>query len=166
MLAQKEIKQIELVSIKLKKWADNLSYKLPYPTKVTLTPSSRWRYKKEILLLCAKTKMGDKVENAFTELDQLHKEYESWRAKTPTEDNEEKFHTLVDCLKGTRYDLADTLQQIAQIEREELISEKPAETEQDITLPKRGRIWTWVKGFVKEAYRIAMRSFFDSVMNK
>lgn len=137
MLAQKEIKQIEKVAIELKKCADNQSYNAPCATKVQLTPS--WRYKKEILLLCAKTKMGDKVENAFTELDQLHKEYESWRAKTLTDDNEEKFRTLVDCLKGTRYDLADTLQQIAQIEREELSSEKPAETEQENKYAKRER---------------------------
>jgi len=103
MLAQKEIKQIENVAIELKKCADNQSYNAPCATKVQLTP--RLRYKKEILLLCAKTKMGDKVENAFTELDQLHQEYESWRDKTITEDNEEKFRILVNGLKGTLYDL-------------------------------------------------------------
>ena len=119
MLAQKEIKQIEKVSIELKKWADNLSYKRPSPTKVTLTPSSRWRYKKEILLLCAKTNLGAKVEKDFTELDHFHQEYESWRAKTLTEDNEEEFNTLVTNLKGSLYDLANMLNQIAESERKE-----------------------------------------------
>jgi hypothetical protein len=164
MLTQKEIKQIEQFSNELKKWADNQSYNPPCATKVQLTPS--WRYKKEILLLYTKTNIGAKVEKDFAELDQLHQEYESWRAKSITEDNEDKFRTLVDCLKGTLYNIADTFQQIAHISREELSFEMPAETEQDIIPPKRGRIWTWVKGFVKEAYRITMRSFFDSAMNK
>jgi succinate dehydrogenase flavin-adding protein (antitoxin of CptAB toxin-antitoxin module) len=119
MLTQKEIKQIEQFANELKKWADNLSYKRPSHTKVTLTPNSRWRYKKEILLLCEKTNLGAKVEKDFTELDQLHQEYESWRAKTLTEDNEENFRTLVDCLKDTLWDLADTLNQIAQMARKE-----------------------------------------------
>lgn len=118
MLTQKEIKQIEQFANELKKWADNQSYNPPCATKVQLTPS--WRYKKEILLLCAKTKIGAKVENAFIELDQLHKEYESWRAKTLTEDNEEEFTILVNSLKGTLYGLSDTLNQIA----EEAIKER------------------------------------------
>ncbi len=117
MLTQKEIKQIERFANELKKSADNQSYNPPCATKVQLTPSRR--YKKEIFLLCAKTKIGAKVENAFIELDKLHQEYESWRAKTLTEDNEEKFRTLVDCLKDTLWDLADTLNQIAENERKE-----------------------------------------------
>jgi len=43
-------------------------------------------------------------------------------------------------------------------------AKKPAETEQKVTLCR--RIWTWIKCFVKEAYRITVKSFFDSVMNK
>lgn len=43
---------------------------------------------------------------------------------------------------------------------------KLTETESDIAPTKRQRIWTWVKGFIKEAYRITIKSFFDSVMNK
>ena len=43
---------------------------------------------------------------------------------------------------------------------------KPAETEQDITPAKWRKAWTCTKGFVKEAYRITMKSFFDSVLNK
>jgi hypothetical protein len=78
MLTQKEIKQIEQFSNELKKWADNQSYNPPCATKVQLTPS--WRYKKEILLLYTKTNIGAKVEKDFAELDQLHQEYESWRA--------------------------------------------------------------------------------------
>lgn len=111
-LTKKEIKRIELVSIELKKWVDNQSYNLPSVTKVQLMPSSR--YKKVTLLLCAK------VEKDFAELDQLHQEYESWRAKTLTEDNEEEFTILVDSLKGTLYGLSDTLNQIA----EEAIKER------------------------------------------
>jgi len=44
--------------------------------------------------------------------------------------------------------------------------QKPAGTKPDITPDKRRRILTWVKGFLKEAYRITIKSFFDSVMNK
>jgi len=139
MLTQKEIKQIEKLAIVLKKYADNQSYNPPSRTKVQLSPTRR--YNKEIFLLCVKTKIGANVEKGFTELDRLHKEYESWRAKTLTEDNEEKFRTLVDCLKGTRYDLADTLQQLAQIERDELSSEKSAETKPENKDAKREREW-------------------------
>lgn len=118
-LTKKEIKQIDQFSSELKNWADNQSYKRPSPTKVKLTISSSWRYKKEILFLCEKTNVGAKVGKDFTELDQLHQEYENWRAKTITEDNEEEFRLLIDSLKGTLYDLADTLNQIAKIARKE-----------------------------------------------
>jgi len=159
MLTQKEIKQIEQFSNELKKWADNQSYNPPCATKVQLTPS--WRYKKVILLLCAKTNIGAKVENIFTELDQLHQEYESWRAKTLTENNEEKFRTLVDCLKGTCYDLADTFQQIAQIYREELSSETPAETERNATPVKSEReSWLW------KLYEKTLKVIVDAVLGK
>lgn len=43
---------------------------------------------------------------------------------------------------------------------------KPAGTGQDIAPTIFRRIWTGVKGFIKEAYRITIKSFFDSVMNK
>lgn len=137
MLTQNEIKQITQAATKLKKWVDNLTYELPSAKKVQLMPS--WRYKKAILLLCAKTNVGAKVVKDFAELDVLHQEYESWRAKTLTEDNEEKFRTVVDRLKGTLYDLADTLQQIAQISRKELSAETPAETKQENNDAKRER---------------------------
>lgn len=70
-------------------------------------------------MLCAKTKLGAKVTNDFAELDQLHQEYENWRAKTLTEDNEEEFRLLIDSLKDTLYDLADTLKQIAEKAKKE-----------------------------------------------
>ena len=41
-----------------------------------------------------------------------------------------------------------------------------AETERNTTPAKRWNIWTWLKGVIKETYRIAMRSFFDSAMHK
>lgn len=113
------------IAKKLENWADNLSYDPPSATKVKLTPS--WRYKKLILLLLMKTNVGAKVERDFDALDKLHAEYESWRGKSITEDNEEEFTILVDSFKGTLYDLAVTLQQIAQSLREELSYEKPAE---------------------------------------
>ena len=117
MLTQKEIKQIEHFAIELKKRSDKQSYNFPSRTKVQLSPTRR--YKKEIFLLSAKTNLGAKVEKYFAEHEQLHQEYESWRAKTFTEDNDEEFRTLVECLKGTLYDLADTLNQIAENERKE-----------------------------------------------
>ncbi len=46
------------------------------------------------------------------------------------------------------------------------LAKKPAETKQDITPTILRRIWTGFKGFIKEAYRITIKSFFDSVMNK
>lgn len=122
-------KKLEKWADQLKNWADNLSYNLPSATKIELTPS--WRYKKVILLLLMKTNVGAKVKRDFDALDKLHAEYESWRGKAITEDNEDEFRILVDSLKGTLYDLADTLQQIADSAREELSSEQPAETERN-----------------------------------
>jgi len=43
---------------------------------------------------------------------------------------------------------------------------KLAETEQNIAPTKRQRIWIGLKAFIKEIYRLAMRSFFDSAMHK
>ena len=40
------------------------------------------------------------------------------------------------------------------------------ETEQNIAPAKLQRIWIWLKVFIKESYRLAMRSFFDSAMHK
>lgn len=45
-------------------------------------------------------------------------------------------------------------------------TQKQAETERNTTPAKRWNIWTWLKGVIKEAYRITMRSFFDSAMHK
>jgi hypothetical protein len=45
-------------------------------------------------------------------------------------------------------------------------AEKQAETEQNIAPAKRQRSWIWPKAFIKESYRLAMRSFFDSAMHK
>jgi hypothetical protein len=109
-LMKDQIEAIKKSADELKKWADNLSYTPPSATKVGLTPSLR--YKKVILLLCAKTNIGTKVEEEFAALDKIHQECESWRGKDLTEDNEEEFRMLVDSLKGALYDLADTLQQI------------------------------------------------------
>jgi len=116
-LTQNEIKQIEQVTIELKKWANNLSYNPPSTTKVQLSPI--WRYKQLILLLSAKTNIGVKVEKDFAELDQLHQEYERWRGKSITEENEEELTIVFGSLKGTLYDLSETLQQIAGKARKE-----------------------------------------------
>jgi hypothetical protein len=148
-LTQYEIKQIEKAADALKKWADNQSYNPPPATKVELTPS--WCYKKVIMLLLGKANIGSKVEKDFAALDKLHEEYESWRSKSITEDNEEEFTILVDSLKGALYDLADTLWQIAQSAREELVSEKPAETEQN-AIPMRRRIWICLKKIPRWIY--------------
>lgn len=43
---------------------------------------------------------------------------------------------------------------------------KPPEIERNVIPSIRKRILNCIKGFVKEAYRIATKSFFDSVMNK
>jgi hypothetical protein len=45
-------------------------------------------------------------------------------------------------------------------------SGKPSETEQISTPPKRGRRWNGFKAFIQVAYRITIKSFWDSVMNK
>ena len=66
----------------------------------------------------------------------------------------EPLQEIIDELEAIREHIGETARQ------------EPAETKQDITPPKRGRICTWVKGFIKEAYRITIKSFFDSVMNK
>ena len=42
----------------------------------------------------------------------------------------------------------------------------PEEIELDITPNKWRKAWTYIKGFVKEVYRITIKSFFDSAMNK
>ena len=43
---------------------------------------------------------------------------------------------------------------------------KKAEAKQNTPPAIRQRIWIGLKAFIKEAYRLAMRSFFDSTMNK
>ncbi len=116
-LMKDQIEAIKKSADELKKWADNQSYNPPCATKVQLSPS--WCYKNEILLLLEKTNIGAKVERDFDALDKLHAEYESWRGKALTEDNEEEFTILVDGLKGILYDLSDTLQQIAEKARKE-----------------------------------------------
>ena len=147
------------IAKKLEKWADNLSYDPPSTTKIELTPS--WRYKKVILLLLMKTNVGAKVERDFDALDKLHAEYESWRGKAITEDNEEEFTILVDSLKGALYDLSDTLQQIAQNAREELRSEKPAEIGRNTTPAKLEReSWYW------KLYEKTLKVIVDAVMER
>ncbi len=130
-LTKDEIETIEKAADSLEKWADNQSYNPPSATKVELTPS--WYYKKVIMLLLGKTNIGSKVEKNFAELDKLHEEYGSWRSKSITGDNEEEFTILVDSFKGALYDLTDTLRQIAQSAREDLVSETSAETQQNAT---------------------------------
>jgi len=159
-LTEDKIKQIKVAAADLKKSADNLTYNPPSTTKVQLSPS--WRYKKVILLLRAKTNVGAKVEKDFAELDRLHQEYERWRGKAITEDNEEEFMIMVDSLKGTLYDLADTFRQIAQIAREELVAEEPAETEQKTTPAKfrRLRAWLW------KLYEKTLKVIIDAVLER
>jgi len=43
---------------------------------------------------------------------------------------------------------------------------EPAKTGQNAALSKWRRMWNWLKAFIKESYRLAMRSFFDSAMHK
>jgi len=117
MLMRDEIRQIEKAASELKKCADNQSYDPPCATKVQLSAS--WRYKKVILLLLMKTNIVAKVERDFDALDKLHAEYESWRGKAITDDNEEEFTILVDSLRGILYDLSETLQHIAQDAKKE-----------------------------------------------
>jgi len=105
-----------------------------------------------IVLLLEKTSIGARVERDFAALDKLHQEYESWRAKSITEHNDEEFTILVDSIKGTLYDLADTLEQIAQSAIEELGAEKRAETEHNSRSAKGRRIWTCVKRIPRWTY--------------
>ena len=107
-----EIEQIEQAATELTKWANNLSYKRPSPTKVPLTPSRL--YKKLVLLLLGRMPaVGQSVKGDFDELDTLHQEYRCWCVKAITQDNEEEFYTLVTELKGSLYDLAKTLWDVA-----------------------------------------------------
>mgnify|MGYP001068232195 CR=1 FL=1 len=149
-LTKDEIKQIEQAADGLKKRADNQSYNPPSATIVQLSAS--WRYKQLILLLCAKTNLGAKVERDFTAINKLHAEYESWRGKTLTEDNEEEFTILVDSLKGTLYDLSETLHCIAQGAREELSREELSETGQKTPPAKCRRVVTYLKKIPRWIY--------------
>jgi hypothetical protein len=160
----KHIKALEKAANELKKSANNLSCTPPSATKIQLLPS--WFYKKVILLLHAKTNMGAKFEKDFTALDKLNAEYESWRGKTLTEDNEEEFIILVDSLKGALYDLADTLWQIAQNAREELSDEKPAETWGNATSAKGWGITILFKNIIEKGWQIFTKSFWDSVFER
>jgi hypothetical protein len=74
---------------------------------------------------------------------------------------------LYDELFSVQYklsDLARTLQAGSKIAKTE--AKQPTETDLDFTPTKWRKAWTCTKGFVKEAYRITIKSFFDSVMNK
>jgi hypothetical protein len=62
--------------------------------------------------------LGQRVDREFCELDERVQEYESWRCKDITEENELDFRIAVDCLKGTLYDLAKTLTCVAGLARE------------------------------------------------
>ncbi len=163
-LTEDQIKAIEKAADSLEKWADNQSYNPPSATKVELTPS--WCYKKVIMLLLGKTNIGSKVEKDFAALDRLHEEYGSWRSKSITGDNEEEFTMLVDSFKGALYDLADTLRQIAQSAREELVSEKPAETGRDTTPAKHWGIWTWLGKIIEKGLYIFTKSFWETLFER
>lgn len=68
--------------------------------------------------------------------------------------------------KGFAMRLVNKLRLVTKMAREELISQKPAETEPETARGKLWRIRAWFKALIKEAYRLAMRSFFDSAMHK
>ncbi len=152
------------VAEKLKDWADNLSYNPRSTTKVQLSPN--WRYKKVILLLLEKTNVGAKVQSDFAELDRLHQEYESWRGRAITQDNEEQFEILVDSFKGTLYDLADTLQQIAQNATDELSAEKPTATAQNAGRYIPGRIRILLKKVIEKGWHILTKSLSEALLDK
>jgi len=163
-LTKDEIKQIEQTADQLENWSDKLSYNPPCATKVELTPSRRC--KEIITLLLEKTNIGAKVEREFDALDKLHQEYEGWRSKSITEDNEEEFTILIDSIKGNLYDLAETFRQITQIAREELCAEKPAGTKQNATPAKLWRIWTFVKKAAEKSWQIFTESFWEAVLDR
>lgn len=62
--------------------------------------------------------------------------------------------------------LIGTLEHTAKVFTDKLPPEKPAETEQSTTPSKLRRIWNGFKAFIQTAYRITIRSFWDSLMNK
>jgi hypothetical protein len=103
-----QIASIEQLARKLKKWADEQPYSPPSSTVVQVSLS--WVYKDEILWLLAEIPgLGVKVERDFAELDEQVHAYEGWRGREITEDNELDFRIAVEGLRGTLYDLADTL---------------------------------------------------------
>jgi len=124
-----EIKSIEKLATNLKKWADNLSYSHSQ-TVIHLRPS--FGQNQVILLLLKKMPaVGKKVEKELNELYNMIGELNGWCTKsTATDDEFCEFQTIVDQLKGSAYELADTVREIAKQASQELIAEKPAETEQ------------------------------------
>ena len=69
-------------------------------------------------------------------------------------------------VKAYAESLAQKLLHLHSMAYRDLKAEKPAGTKEDIAPTKWHKAWTCIKGFVKEAYRITIKSFFDSVMNK
>lgn len=161
-LTKEQIKIIEKTADELKVLADNLSYSPPCATIIQFPPS--WCYNKEKLLLLEKTNtnIGDKVERDFAEADKLQQEYESWRDKDITEDNEEEFTLLIDSLKGALYELSDNLHQIAEYANEELITHKPAEKEQNTPSAK----FLGIKAFIWKLYEKTLKVIVDAVLEK
>ena len=164
MLTQNEIKQITQAADVLQKWhsyvskkgSDDLGCHIALLASVETTIDQAMD-----VSLTKNPKLGQDIKTECEKLLSDANLVEDLREVNASEARLKEIELL-----GPARRLISRFQQIAQIEREELSSETPTETEQDINPPKRGRIWTGLKGFIKEAYRITIKSFFDSVMDK
>ena len=164
MLTQNKIKQIRHAAEVLQKWCSYMSKKGSddLSCHIALLASFETTIDQAMdVLLTKNPKLGQDIKSECDKLLSGAKLVEDLREVNASEARLKEIELL-----GPARRLISRFQQIAQIEREELSSETPTETVQDINPPKRGRIWTGLKGFIKEAYRITIKSFFDSVMDK
>lgn len=159
-LTKAQIKIVEKTADELKLQADNQSYSPPCATIIQFPMS--WRFKNEILLLLMKTNIGAKVESGFANIDKQQQEYENWRGKVITENNQEEFTLLVDSLKGALYELSDNLHQIAEYANEELITHESTEKEQNTPSAK----FLGIKAFIWNLCGKTLKVIVDAVLEK
>ena len=153
-LSQKQKREIKQLANNLRERADNLSHSPPSPTIINILPYDISK-KVTLWLLEEKSSIGRKVENDFNTLDQTHAEYESWRYKVVSKDNEEEFQIVVDCLVWTLNDLADTLDFVTDKKKKKKVGRPP---NPKIARRNKKMLEAWETGYYKR-YKDLAKAF-------
>lgn len=163
-----ETKTIKELAYKLDEWANRREPKLPeHIGHISFYGSLKKAVGNlpDLVLTFLRSIMPEQLDQIQKDLDDLYEKVrfvDHERTDTGEEANIAKCQA-----QAAAKNLAEKLRRLDELRREQIEnSKKPAETEQDIPPTILWRIWTGIKGFIKEAYRITIKSFFDSAMNK